>query len=114
MQIAENPIQENYIGLPCMLGEAVGRIVGYDKNCTTLIDHNNNTLYSIVLFATPHGSVIQSGRFYINEITDEGMKQLMEYEEDAKIKNNGKLYDGRISVEKVEQLNKDYTNAQTH
>lgn len=112
MRIAKNPIKKNHIGLPCMLGEAVGRIVGYDENCAT-IDHNNHTFYSIILFSTPHGSIIKSGRWYISEITSEGMKKLIEYEEDAKSKDFN-LYAGKISLKELEKLNTEYLNAQTN
>lgn len=112
MEIAENPIKENYIGLPCMLGETVGRIVGYGENCATIV-HNNHTLYSVILFSTPHGSIIKSGRLYLSQITDEKMNTLIEFEKDAQSKEIN-LYAGKISLKELETLNAEYLNAQTN
>lgn len=94
MQIAENPIKKHYAGLPCMLGDVVGRIVGEDESGSWgVID--GERVFSIPKFSTPHGTIFKVGRFYLSEITEEGMKQLTAYEEELKAKGE-KLYAGLL------------------
>lgn len=74
VNLAKKPINEHYKGLPCMLGDVVGRIIGQADDGSWSTNENGNEIYSIPLFATPHGSIIKTGRFYLDKITDEGMK----------------------------------------
>lgn len=94
--ISKNPIKTYEKGMPCMLGEVVGRIIGEsDKGSWGYI--NDIKMPSIVLLATPHGSIIKTGVLYLSEITDEGMKKLLEFEIDAlKKKGHGNLYAGKL------------------
>ncbi len=82
------------IGLPCMLGESVGKIVGESEKGSSGI-LNGERFFSIVHFSTPHGTVIETGIVYLNDITEEGLEKLKQYEEDVKLKHlepyNGKL-----------------------
>jgi len=82
-------------GYPCMLGEVVGRIVGESGEGSWGYT-NGIKMYSIPLFATPHGNVIKTGVLYLGEITEEGMKKLEEYEVDAKEK--GKWYADKLEL----------------
>lgn len=92
--LAKNPLQKHYIGLPCMLGEVVGRIVG-EHESGSWGEINGEKVFSIPEFSTPHGTIMKAGRFYIDEITEEGMKRLLDYE--AELKINGKeMYAGRL------------------
>jgi len=75
-------VSTNKIGHPVMLGEAVGRIVGSE--------------FMRVLVATPHGTVIESGIFWLHEITPDGMKRLREYEAMLK-KDNKEMYAGKLN-----------------
>jgi hypothetical protein len=94
-EVTKNPIKKYERGLPCMFGQVVGRIVGEsDKGSWGYI--NDVRMFSIPFFATPHGSVIETGVLYLSEITEEGMVKLKEFEADAKAKGN-ELYDGRIN-----------------
>lgn len=73
---------ENYdVGTPCMLGEAVVRISGDSPN-GTYAEMEGKKVCSIVMVRTPHGTVIETGIFHLNEITKEGMKRLLDYEQE--------------------------------
>ena len=99
--LSENPIKTTEIGTPCMLGEAVGRIVSLcDKGSWGVI--NGVDMYSIVFICTPHGSVIETGISHLSEISDKAMVRLLEYEEDA-LKVNGELYCGKLDEENKEK-----------
>jgi hypothetical protein len=92
---SKTPVEEYYKGLPCMLGEAVGKIVGEsDEGCWGKI--NGVKMYSIPLFATPHGTIIKTGVMKLSKITDEGLQKLSEYEKQV-IDNGGELYGGRLA-----------------
>lgn len=90
-----NELKEYRIGLPCMLDETVGRIVGQDdKGQWGVI--NDVKMFSIPLFCTPHGTVIRVGFLRLSQITDDGMKKLREYEKELHDKCQ-ELYDGRLT-----------------
>lgn len=93
--ISSNPIKTTKLGYPVMLGEVVGRIVGYPNDAATMTDAFGEVQYSQVLVGTPHGSVISSGRFNVSEITPEGMEKLLDYEEDLRY-NFKPLYSGAL------------------
>ena len=87
---------ETEIGTPKMLGEAVGRIIGFsDKG--TMATINGLEGCSILIWSTPHGSEIETGRFYLNDITPEGLEKLNGYESELK-KENKPLYNNKIKV----------------
>ena len=92
--ISENPIKKYEKGLPCMLGDVVGRIVGESEK-GSWGNINDEGMFSIPLFSTPHGTIIEVGVLYLSEITDEGMEKLLEYEEDVKSKDD-ELYAGKL------------------
>ena len=52
--------------------------------------------YSIPLFATPHGTVIETGVFYLAEITEEGMEKLLGFENEC-IDEERELYAGKLT-----------------
>lgn len=79
--------------MPCMLGDVVGRIIGEGDGCSWQ-EIDNEQVPSIVKISTPHGTVISSGRFHINEITIEGLKKLLELENDAS--KSGEIYNGKL------------------
>ena len=93
---SRTPIEEYYKGLPCMLGEVVGRIVG-ESDEGSWGEINDVKMYSIPLFSTPHGTIIKIGVLRLSKITDEGMQILKEYENKV-IEKGDKLYDGRLSL----------------
>lgn len=80
-------------GLPCMMGDVVGRIVG-ESDEGQWGEINGTKMFSIPLFSTPHGTIFKAGLFYLNDISDEGMERLIEYEKQAE--QEGELYDGRL------------------
>lgn len=96
-KLAENPIARHYIGMPCMFGEAVCRIVGESEK-GSWGNINGFKVPSIPLLATPHGTVIELGRFYIDKITKEGLKKLEEYE-NAAVSEGRDVYLGLIYLE---------------
>lgn len=92
---SKNPIKEYRHGLPCMLGEVVGKIVG-ESDDGSWGEVNGVKMYSIVLFATPHGSVIKTGVRKLSEITEEGLKKLEGYEDELKSKGET-MYNGMLN-----------------
>ena len=94
--LAENPINDYYLGMPCSIGEVVGRIIGADEDCQwAYINESEEKQPSIILVSTPHGSVIKSGRFYIGNITEEKLKKLWEYE-NMVIDTGDEIYEGKL------------------
>lgn len=87
------------IGLKCMIGDVVGRIVGHKEGCAMMGGEP-----SIIKFSTPHGTILESGRAYVKPITEEGIEILLAYENE--LINEGKeLYAGLLSSEKNEPMN---------
>lgn len=72
---SKNPIEEYYVGLPCMLGEVVGKIVG-ESDEGSWGEINGVKMYSIPLFSTLSGTVIKTGIRRLSKITDDGLKKL--------------------------------------
>ena len=91
--ISSNPIKTTKLGYPVMLGEVVGRIVGYPEDSATITNDNGELEYARVHIGTPHGSIIVSGRFHVSEITPEGVEKLLNYEEELRY-NFKPLYNG--------------------
>lgn len=88
-------IKTTEIGYPVMLGEAVGRIIGYDEN-GSWGNVNGIDLFSLPKMGTPHGTVIKTGLAHLREITPEGLEKLQEYEQE--LRNDLKpLYNGLIN-----------------
>ena len=93
--ISSNPIKTTKLGYPVMLGEVVGRIVGYPEDSATITNDNGELEYARVHIGTPHGSIIVSGRFHVSEITPEGVEKLLHYEEELRY-NFEPLYKGAL------------------
>lgn len=90
----KTPIKKYERGYPCMLGEVVGRIVGEsDEGSWGQI--NGLPFYSVPLFSSPHGTIVKTGVLHLTEITEEGMKKLIGFEEDVKSKGE-QLYGGKL------------------
>lgn len=84
------------IGDAFKLGEAVGRIVGFDESSTMSPDGQ----YPIVLWGTPHGNVIRTGRCHIERIVSEQDFELLAgFEQDA-IDKGVTPYEGAIEINK--------------
>jgi hypothetical protein len=88
-------LAEYYKGMPCMLGEAVGKIVDESED-GFWGEINGVKMYSILLFATPHGTIIKTGVMKLSKITDEGLQKLSEYEKQV-IDKGDELYGGRLA-----------------
>lgn len=87
-------INDYYVGMPCMLGDTVGRIIGEsDEGSWGRI--NGIDMFSMPLFATPHGTVIKTGIFYLSPITNDGNDKLSFYENLAK-EEGIELYAGKL------------------
>lgn len=93
-ELSKNPLQEHYLGLPCMLGDVVGRIVG-EHESGSWGKINGFQVFSVPEFGTPHGTIIKNGRMFLSEITEEGKKILQAYEDEA-AKEGKQLYAGRL------------------
>ena len=76
-------LETTEIGHPCMMGEVVGRIVGHCDDGSKG-DVNGIEMHSIVEFSSPHGTIFKTGVFHLSEMTDKGMEQLKDYEQQAK------------------------------
>ncbi len=88
-------IQKYEKGYPCMLDNSiVGRIVG-EHESGTWGEIDGRKYFSIPLFATPHGTIIQTGLFTLSDITNEGVERLEKYEKECKDKNI-ELYGGKL------------------
>lgn len=75
------------------LNEVFGRIVGFDETSACY-----NGEYAIVRFATPGGTVLKTGRVYLNKIvTEEDFAELERYEKLAR-ERGALLYDGLIEI----------------
>ena len=92
---SKTPIEEYYKGLPCMLGEAVGKIIG-ESDEGSWGEINGVKMFSIPLFATPYGTVIKTGVMKLSKITDEGLSKLAEYEKQV-VDNGDELYGGHLA-----------------
>ena len=78
---SQNPIKEYYKGLPCMLGEGVGRIVG-ESGEGGWGEIGGVMMYSIPMFCSPHGTMIRTGVMKLSQITEDGLKKLKGYEDE--------------------------------
>jgi hypothetical protein len=84
-----------YKGMPCMMGEAVGKIIGEsEKGSWGVI--NGIEMFSVPFFATPHGTIIKVGVLKLSKITEEGLIKLSEYEQQV-IDKGDDLYGGRLA-----------------
>jgi len=93
-ELATLPIKSYELGMPVRIGKVVGRLIGEsEKGSRGLI--NGVEMPSIVIFSTPHGSVIESGIFYVSEMDDEDMDRLRAFEKDAK-EGGEELYNGAL------------------
>ena len=89
-----------------MFSGAVCRITGEHKSSTwTEID--GERVPTFPEFATPQGSVMVSERIYLEEITDEDMERLLNYEEKLRLSGEG-LYSGRLSEEEIKIQKEQY------
>ncbi len=95
-KIATNPINNHYIGLPCMLDEVVGRIIGHVDGCFWGFLNSEQSVPSQVLFCTPSGTVISTGRMFVGEITVEGLQKLMKFETEL-LDSDEELYGGHLN-----------------
>jgi hypothetical protein len=84
------PIDDYYKGMPCVLRGIVGRIVGESEEGSwdTIGDKR---MYSIPLFSTPHGTVYKTGISHLSKIDDMGLEKLNEFEKDA-LSKGGSFY----------------------
>ncbi len=96
-ELAKNPLKKHYKGLPCMFGESVCRVVGEHEN-GSWGEINGERVHSVPLIASPHGTILKAGRFFLDEITEEGMVKLLAFEQDA-LANNVELYGGKLTEE---------------
>lgn len=87
-------IKNYYKGMPCMLGEVVGKLVGESNEGSWGII-NGVDMFSIPLFSTPHGTVIKTGVLKLSDITEDGMNRIIELEKQA-IEDGVELYAGYL------------------
>ncbi len=93
--ISTKSIRKHFLGMPCMMGNVVGRIIGEEDGCIWQ-EFDGEKVPSIIKFSTPHGTITSCGRFKVNEITVEGLKKLLELENEV-YQSNGKLYNGKLT-----------------
>ena len=89
-------IKKYEIGMACMLGKVVGRIVE-ESNEGSWGNINGQKMFSIILFSTPHGSILKTGILHLSEITKSGLKKLKMYEKELK-KENKEMYAGMFKL----------------
>jgi len=85
-------IDRTYIGYPCTFGPkgAVGRIVAHGKD-SAYIETEEGTLNAVVLWCTPHGSILKTGIAHLHPMNEEQGIILSKYEEDVS-KHHGEPY----------------------
>ena len=82
-ELATLPIKSYELGMPVRIGKVVGRLIGEsNKGSRGII--NGVEMPSIVLISTPHGSIIESGIFYVSEADDDDMDKLRAFEQDCR------------------------------
>lgn len=91
----ENIIEKTEIGYKCMMGMAVGRIVGFHED-GQWGEFNGKKWYSLLEWSTPHGSVFKVGSMKLQPITKEGDKRLS-YFENQLSESGEELYRGRLN-----------------
>lgn len=96
-------ITEYRKGMPCTLQGMVGRIIG-ESDKGSWGDTWGFKCYSIPLFSTPHGTIIETGIVYLKEINIDELERLAEYENQLK-QSNSIMYAGKLSEQDLE-LNK--------
>jgi len=92
---SKTPIDNYYKGMPCMLGETVGKIVDESED-GSWGQINGIKMFSIPLFSTPHGTIIKTGIMKLSKITDDGLAKLSEYEKEI-LEKGDELYGGRLA-----------------
>ena len=90
-----NSLKKYEHGYPCMIQDLVGRTVGESEEGSWGMINGEN-MFSVPVFATPHGTIIETGVLHLSEITDDGMITLLQYEADAKEKKIP-LYGGKYA-----------------
>ncbi len=89
-----HPVQCSSIYAP-FTEPIVGRIAGQYEDEGSWGEINGIRAFSISLIATPHGSVIKSGLFHLEDLDEAGMAKLIGYENE--VRDSGKeLYGGRL------------------
>lgn len=96
MIFSRNPIKKYEIGLPCMLDEVVGRIVA-ESGDGSWGEINGQNMYSMPLFATPHGTVFKTGVLKLSQITSDGLEKLREYDKEL-IESGSEMYAGYYTI----------------
>lgn len=76
-------IKNTELGYPVMLGDAVGRIVGFHESGSWGW-LNGVELFSVPKFSTPQGAIAKTGLGHLREITPEGLDKLEEMEQELR------------------------------
>ncbi len=85
------------IGTPKMFGEAVGRIVGFSDKGQVWIENGTTEISTILIWATPGGSVIETGRFRLKDMPPAELEKLYRYEKMARVAGQP-LYASKIKI----------------
>lgn len=86
-------IEKTEIGHPAKIGNVLGRIT---ELLGTKSDGFHGDLHSIVVLTTPHGSDIKAGLFHFDELGDDDIKQLEEYEAQS-LSDKGNIYNNKLN-----------------
>lgn len=82
---------------PVKCGKVYGRIIGSPSGCAEI-----NGEKSMFFMATPGGTVVSSGRAYIERIeSEEDFNKLIEFEQEAHCRKGENIYGGPGVLERV-------------
>ena len=98
---ALNPIELYIKGMPCMYGDAVGRLVAVHPIGEYVLK-NGTMSHTHPIFMTPHGTALNPTIAYISKITNYGMQKLLIFEAELNArsfipKGELKTYDGYLT-----------------
>lgn len=89
--------------MPVALGKLVGRIIGAKEDCAWEVNGEDINMPSIVEFATPHGSILESGIVHLDAPSQELMLKLKDLEKIV-LDQNEEIYAGKLTVEQYTGL----------
>lgn len=76
----------------------LGRIIGFSDKGSLAIQNNEKEVSSIVIFCTPYGTEIETGRFYLRDTNKKELEKIYAFEKECKNKYNKQPYNNKIKI----------------